>query len=226
MGENALAHTPLFHGIRADEIEQLLPCLGARWRDFSKGELILRAGDVTDELGIIVRGSANIVVNSYWGDSVIFGHIGPGEVFAESYAAIPGEELGVDVVAAEECQVCFLDMGKLLTTCERSCPFHHRLIHNMIQLSARKNLGLSRRMTHIAPKSIRKRLLSYLSQQALEQGSSHVTIPFSRQQLADYLGVDRSALSNELSKMRRDGLIDFRKSEFELHPRGSQPAVV
>ena len=161
-------------------------------------------------------GSVNILVNFYWGGSHIFGHVAAGQLFAETYAAIPGKELLVDVVAAEKCEVLFLNLDKLLTTCQSGCSFHNRIIHNLIRISAGKNLALSERMMHTAPKSIRERLLSYLSEQAVEHGSAHFSIPFSRQQLADYLGVDRSALSNELSKMQRDGLLSFRKSEFTL----------
>ena len=215
-----LTNTPLFHGLREQELSELLPCLSAREKRFQKGEIIFRAGDAVTEIGLVLSGSVNIVVNFYWGSSNIFGHIGKGEIFAENYAAVPGRELVCDAVAAEDAEILFLDMNKLLSTCAQSCGFHQRLIHNLVRISAQKNLSLSSRMMHIAPKSIRERLLSYLSEQAVENGSAHFTIPFSRQQLADYLGVDRSALSNELSKMRRDGLISYRKSEFTLNESG------
>ena len=217
MDTEVLANTPLFHGIRSHEITQLLPCLGMKHKHYDKDELILRAGDVTESFGIIEQGSANIVVNSYWGDSTIIGHVYQGEIFATAYAAIPDEELRVDVIAADSCSVVFFSMNKVLTSCNSACAPHHRLIQNMVRLSAKKNLSLTSRMLHIAPKSIRKRLLSYLSEQAQIHGSSSFEIPFSRQQLADYLGVDRSALSNELSKMQRDGIISYRKNRFTLH---------
>lgn len=213
-----LANTPLFHGIHPDEVAAMMGCLAARQRTYKRGETILRAGDTIHELGLIQQGSANIVVNHYWGGSTIFGHIERGDIFAENYAAIPGRELICDVVAAEDTCVLFLDMRNLLTTCGHACGFHNRLVQNLLRISASKNLGLSTRMMHTAPKSIRERLLSYLSEQAQQHGSPRFIIPFSRQELADYLSVDRSALSNELSKMRREGLIAFRKSEFELSP--------
>ena len=212
-----LAGTQLFHGIREDEVLQMLPCVGAREKKFKKGELVLRAGEAVHEVGLVVSGSVNIVANFYWGASSIFGHIAVGDMFAENYAAIPGRELLNDVVAAEDTEVVMLDMRKLLTTCSHACPFHQRTIDNLLRILAQKNLNLSRRMMHTAPKTIRGRLLSYLSEQASEAGSPHFTIPFSRQQLADYLGVDRSALSNELSKMAGEGLIDYRKNEFTLN---------
>ncbi|MBQ7670482.1 MAG: Crp/Fnr family transcriptional regulator [Clostridia bacterium] len=211
-----LANTSLFHGIREDEIKDLLSCLNAREKTYKKDETILRAGDTVSQIGLVEEGSVNIVVNFYWGNSNIFGHVEKGSIFAENYAAVPGKELICDVVAAEDARVVFLDMNKLESTCGKSCTFHNRLIHNLLKISAQKNLGLSSRMMHIAPKSLRERLLSYLSEQAMEHGSAHFTIPFDRQQLADYLGVDRSAMSNELSKMQKDGLIAYCKNEFTL----------
>lgn len=212
-----LANTPLFHGIKEDEIKEMLSCLNAREHSYRKDEVIFRAGSSVDEIGLILSGSVNIVVNFYWGSSHIFGHIGKGHVFAENYAAIPGKELICDIVSCEETEVLFLNMRNMLTTCQRGCAFHTRIIQNMLKISAQKNLNLSTRMMHTASKSLRERLLSYLSEQALEHGSTHFTIPFDRQQLADYLAVDRSAMSNELSKMQKDGLITYHRNEFTLN---------
>ena len=202
-----LSNTPLFHGISESEISELLSCLGAKERKYKKDEIIIRAGSSVSEIGLVESGSVNIVVNFYWGNSHIFGHVGKGQVFAENYAAIPGKET----------EVLFLSMRNMLTTCPRGCAFHARIIQNMLRISAQKNLNLSSRMMHTASKSLRERLLSYLSEQALEHRSSRFTIPFDRQQLADYLAVDRSAMSNELSKMQKDGLITYHKNEFTLN---------
>ena len=212
-----LANTQLFRGISESEIEELLLCLGAHERSFQKGDVIFRAGSPVDEFGLVLSGSVNIVVNLYWGNSIIFGHMGKGEVFAENYAAVPGKELLCDVVACEDTHVLFLKMQSVMTTCRMGCAYHNRIIQNMLRISAQKNLNMSSRMMHTASKSLRERLLSYLSEQALERGSAHFTIPFNRQQLADYLAVNRSAMSNELSKMQEEGLITFRKNEFILN---------
>ncbi|MCR4956831.1 MAG: Crp/Fnr family transcriptional regulator [Lachnospiraceae bacterium] len=217
MNYQFLTNTNLFHGIRDEEIQHILSCLGAREHAFSKNDIIFRAGDTVREIGLVEDGSVNIVVNFYWGNSHIFGHVEKGEVFAENYAAIPGKELLCDVVAAEDCKVLFLDFTNLLTTCQNGCNFHQHLIRNLLHISAKKSLNLSSRMMHTAPKSLRDRLLSYLSEQSMVHGSTHFTIPFNRQQLADYLGVDRSAMSGELSKMKKDGLITYKKSEFWLN---------
>ena len=212
-----LANTPLFHGVDENEVKDMLTCLGAREQKFKKDEIIFRAGDTVREIGLVESGSVNIVVNFYWGNSHIFGHVGPGQIFAETYALIPGKELLCDVVASENTEVLFLNVGRLTTTCGKGCAFHQNIIHNLLSISAQKNLNLSLRMMHTASKSLRGRLLSYLSEQATRHGSNHFTIPFDRQQLADYLAVDRSAMSSELSKMQKDGLISYHKNEFTLN---------
>lgn len=212
-----LANTQLFRGISESEIAELLLCLGAHERKFQKDDVIFRAGSPVDEFGLVLSGSVNIVVNLYWGNSIIFGHVGKGEVFAENYAAIPGKEPVCDVVACEDTHVLFLKMQSVMTTCRMGCAYHNRIIQNMLRISAQNNLNMSSRMMHTASKSLRERLLSYLSEQALERGSAHFTIPFNRQQLADYLAVNRSTMSNELSKMQEEGLITFRKNEFILN---------
>ena len=217
MEKTALQDTTLFRGISPEDADTLLSCLDAREKKFQKDEVILRSGDPVRELGLILSGSVNVVANFYRGSESIFGHFGRGEIFGENYAAVPGRGVIGDVVASEDSEIMFIDVNRLLTTCENGCAFHQRLIRDLLTISAQKNLTLSTRMMHIAPKSIRERLLSYLSEQAMEKGSRRFRIPFDRRQLASYLGVDRSAMSNELSKMRRDGLITYHKSDFTLN---------
>ncbi len=216
INETFLSSTPLFQNISAPEIHSLMSCTKAHEKHFAKDQTILQAGDRIHEVGLVMDGSANILVNFYWGDSRIFGHVEKGAIFAENYAAVPDKELLCDVVAAEDTTVLFMDLSEIMTTCGSSCTFHQRLIRNLLQIAATKSLELSSRMMHTAPKSLRERLLSYLSEQAQMQGDAHFTIPFNRQQLADYLGVDRSAMSAELSRMQKDGLITYHKSEFTL----------
>ncbi len=212
-----LSGTGLFQGIPPQEIQSLCACLGIYEKSYAKGAMIYRPGDVVSDVGLVTHGAVNIVMNSYWGVSSIFGHVEQGEVFGEAYAAIPGQELLCDVVACQDCTVLFVPMCRAMGLCQRGCPYHLRLIQNLVQISARKNLSLSNRMMHIAPRTIRERLLSYLSEQRMANGSSQFTIPFTRQQLSEYLGVDRSALSHELSKMQREGLLETRKKEFTLY---------
>jgi CRP-like cAMP-binding protein len=217
MNYNFLINTNLFHGIREEELSALLKCLNAREKSYRKNEIIYRAGDVVREIGLVETGSVNIVVNFYRGNSNIFGHVEKGKIFAENYAAIPGKELICDVVAAEDSEILFLDFSRFSATCSSACEFHQRVIRNLLRISAMKSLSLSHRMMHTAPKSMREKVLSYLSEQAMVNESTSFTIPFNRQQLADYLGVDRSALSAELSRMQKEGLITYKKNRFQLN---------
>jgi len=139
-----------------------------------------------------------------------------GEIFAEAYACMDDEPLLISVEVAEDTEVLMMDMHKILTICPSNCSHHHKLVENLLTILARKNLGLSRRMVYTASKSIRGRVLSYLSFLADKQGKKQVSIPFDRQEMADYLGVDRSALSAELSRMQKDGLIAYKKNHFTL----------
>lgn len=200
-----------------EKIKNALSCLNASEKEFKKGGIIYRAGDAVTEIGLVEEGSVNITVNFYCGTSNIFGHIAKGEIFAETYAAIPNKKLICDVVAAENSKILFIDINKLINGTCSSCGCHGIIIHNLLQISAEKNLKLSSRMLHTAPKTVRGRLLSYLTWQAAKNESREFHIPFTRQQLADYLGVDRSVLSTELSKMQRDGLINYRKNDIKLN---------
>ncbi|MEA5050108.1 MAG: Crp/Fnr family transcriptional regulator [Oscillospiraceae bacterium] len=216
MDYSFLSDTLLFRGTSREEIESMLGCLGASVKRYEKGQTILRAGEPATSMGLVLAGGAHIESDDVWGNRSILAHVGPGQLFAETYACIPGEALLVNVIAAEKSEVLFLQASRLLSTCGNACAYHNRLIANLLQICARKNLELSRRILHTGARSIRGRLLSYLSEQAKLTGSFEFSIPFNRQQLADYLGVDRSALSNELSKMRAEGLLRCEKNAFSL----------
>lgn len=212
-----LTKTPLFQGIAPKELEQMLGCLGASARQYGKGQTIYHVGETVEQMGVVVTGSVHVVQDDVWGNRSIWAQVGPGQVFAETYASLPGEVLNVGVEAVEETQVLFLDVGRVLQVCPGGCPFHSRLLRNLLQVMALKNLNLTRKISHITPRSIRDRMLAYLSNEAVRQGTMDFRIPFNRQQLADYLSVDRSALSAELSKMKREGLLDYQKNHFVLH---------
>ncbi len=212
-----LSGTELFRGIAPQNIQNLCACLGIYEKAYPKGATIYSVGDVAGDVGLVLSGAVNIVMQSYWGVSSIFGHMEKGQVFAEAYAAIPGKELLCDVIACEDSTILFLPMARAVAPCQKCCAAHLRLLQNLIQISATKNLHLSNRMMHIAPRTIRERLLSYLSAQMMANGSNHFTIPFTRQQLSEYLEVDRSALSHELSKMQQEGLLKTNKNEFILY---------
>jgi CRP-like cAMP-binding protein len=211
-----LTKTLLFRGTNETDAEAMLQCMGSYTKKYNKGEVIYQADEIIQSLGLVLDGSVNVESDDIWGNRSILSHVEAGQIFAETYACIPGKPLMVNVVAAEKAEVLFLNTSRLLETCPRSCAHHNKLIKNLLQISAQKNLELSRRILHTSSKSIRRRLLSYFSQQAIQSGSCQFTIPFNRQQLADYLGVDRSAMSNELSKMQADGLLSYKKNTFIL----------
>lgn len=216
MDYHFLSKTILFRGNSESEIKVMLDCLGGKKKCFSKDDVIYHAGDFVESVGMVLSGSVCIESDDIWGNKSILDHITPGQIFAETYACVPGEPLIVSVVAAEPCEILFLNMKRTLKTCPNTCAHHSKLIKNLLAVSAQKNLNLSRRIFHTSSKSIRGRLLSYLSFQATQNGSYEFTIPFNRQQLADYLSVDRSALSNELSKMQKDGLLAVNRNHFIL----------
>lgn len=217
MNFNFLAGTALFQGVSPSDLKSMLHCLEAEEKFYEKGSTILHAGNPVSFLGLVLSGRISVENDDPWGNKSILDSVGPGFVFAETYACIPGEPLMVNVVASEASAVLFLKAGRIFTTCPLACPHHHLLIRNLLAISAQKNLNLSRRIFHTSSKSIRGRLLSYLSFQASRNQSRDFTIPFNRQQLADYLSVDRSALSAELSKMQKEGLLTAAKNHFVLH---------
>lgn len=206
----------LFKGISVPEISAMIGCLGAAKRHFDKGEVVFRRGETIDSLGLVLDGRVRIERVDVWGNTSVIGQAGSGAVFAEVFAVLSDEPLGVDVVAAVPCELLFLNVGNALSPCSKGCPQHAKLAGNLISTIARKNLNLFEKIACQAPRTIRGKLLAYLSSQAQLAGSNEFDIPFNRQQLADYLGVDRSALSAELSRMRDDGLLETHRSHFVL----------
>ena len=216
MDIHLLAGTMLFQGIREHEIEAMLTCFSAEERTYGKDAYIYRAGDVTGRLGVVMEGAVNIIKDDVWGNRKIIENIGGGQIFGETYACLKGEPLMVDVQASERSRILFMDENRILTTCSSSCDFHNRLIRSLMYVLAGKNLMLTKKMDIITPKSLRERVMVYLSQESVKQGCRTVTVPFNRQQMADYLSVDRSALSAELSRMQRDGVISYEKNRFTI----------
>ena len=202
--------------MRDDYCDGLGDCLHAKEHAFQKGEIIFPEGVATEQIGVVLSGRVIIEMGDVWGNNSVLSSIGPGGVFAEAYACVPGEPLMVNVTAAEDTRALLLNIRRVLEPCANVCPRHVRLVRNLLTLCSEKNLQLSRRVLHTGPKSIRKRLLSYFSECIKRTGSYSFDIPYNRQQLADYLSVERSALSNELSLMQRDGLIRYEKNHFDV----------
>ena len=211
-----LKKTKLFSGIREDEISLLLSCLGARLYTYKKGEYVIREGEYLNDISILVEGKLHIQKDDYWGNRSILSEISVGETFGEAYVSPESSAMLNDVVALEDSSVIFFDVKRVLTTCSSACRFHAMIVENMFFAISDKNRKLVQKLGHISARTTRGKLISYLSEEAKKQRSSVFTIPFNRQQLADFLSVDRSAMSNELCKMRDEGLLKFDKNRFEL----------
>ena len=211
-----LKRTKLFSGVGEEDIASLLSCLGARKKEYKKGEYILREGEHISDIFILVDGKIHIQKDDYWGNRSILSVISVGEMFGEAYSSPESGALLNDIVAVEDSSVIFFDVKRILTTCSSACRFHNMIVQNMFFAISDKNRKLVQKLGHMSGRTTRAKLISYLSEKAKRQGSSTFTVPFNRQQLADYLCVDRSAMSNELCKMRDEGMIKFEKSRFEL----------
>ncbi|MDR2021913.1 MAG: Crp/Fnr family transcriptional regulator [Hungatella sp.] len=211
-----LKKSNLFSGVQPEEISAMLNCLSARIRHFKKEEFIIRSGDYIRSVGMLLSGSALIIQEDFWGKRTIISDVMPGTIFAETYACIPSIPIEMSVISDSECDVLFMDFNKILHVCTSACTFHTRLLQNFLSSIARRNLTLTKKMQHMSKKTIREKLLSYLSAESLKNNSSAFDIPFNRQQLADYLSIDRSALSNEMSKLQDEGILTYKKNRFTL----------
>lgn len=216
MDVSLIARSPLFAGATEQEVSAMLKCLDATSRHYWKGSYVFRMGEKVTSLGLVLSGGVRIETVDAWGNATVLSHAGPGAVFGEAYACAPDEPLLVNAVATQDSEILFLEAARIAKTCPSSCAHHSRIVMNLLSVIARKNVQFSRRSLHTAPKTIRGKVLAYLSSQASLAQSKEFTIPFNRQELADYLGVDRSSLSNELSKMQKEGLLVTDRSRFVL----------
>lgn len=211
-----LKKTRMFAGVSEEEISMMLSCLGARDRKYKKGEYVFREGEHINTIAVPVTGKLHIQSDDYWGKRTILGEVVAGGIFGEAYAASDGGAILNDVIAVEDSIVIFFDVKRVLTTCPSSCRFHSAVVQNMFFAVAEKNRMLVEKLSHMSKRSTREKLMSYLSEEAKKHNTPIFEIPFNRRQLADYLSVDRSAMSNELCKMRDDGLIEFDRNSFKL----------
>ncbi len=216
MNEAFLQKTMLFRGMSPEEIKQALSVMQAQEKKFQKGEAIMLSGNTTRRMGMVLEGSVTIESNDIWGNRTILSHVGKGQFFAETYALLKNEPLLVDVTANEDCEILFLRVDKMEQLNHSAEPLSLKYLANLLTISAHKNLTLSGRSFHTAPKSARGRVMAYLNSVSLQKHSREFDIPFDRQQLADYLNLERTALSKELGKMKKDGIISVRKNHFMI----------
>lgn len=194
----------------------MLSCLETREERFPKDTFLLRTGDTAESIGLVLSGSVLVVQEDIWGNRNILSKAGPGQTFAAAYACAPGSLLNVSVLAETPVTAMFLNVKRVLNVCPSACEHHSRIIRNLLGELAEKNLRFGEKLTHMGQRTTRAKLMSYFSAEAQRLGSYEFDIPFSRQQLADYLAVERSGLSLELGKMRSEGLLDFHKNHFIL----------
>lgn len=213
----SLKKNPLFNEVSEDEIIIMLDCLGAVKKSYGKNEYVLRSETQDEKMGIVLEGSVHIVKEDYWGNRTILSKAGPGELFGESFPWSESQPLPVSVIATEPSEIIFISYNRMTTTCTRACPYHTRLVGNMLHILVERNVQLTQKIDLLVQRTTREKLLSYLSAQAMLLNGNSFYIPFNRQELADYLAVERSAMSKELSRMKEEGLLDYKKNWFRLY---------
>ncbi|MBQ7760613.1 MAG: Crp/Fnr family transcriptional regulator [Clostridia bacterium] len=205
----------LFKDIDEDSLISMLSCINARIREYNKNELIFTEGSSADKIGIVLSGTVQVERVDYYGNRSILTSIKSSQIFGESFAC-SGKKFLVDIIATERCEVMLIDIHRAIHTCSNACDFHNKLIFNLLKAVANKNLILNKKIEATSKRTTKEKLLSYLSIVAKEEGRNSFTIPFDRQELADYLEVDRSGLSKEIGKLRAEGILESKGSYFKL----------
>ncbi len=213
---NLLSKSEIFRGIKEDEILTMLNCLSGKIRKYKKGEYIFTVGDRVSSVALILEGSVHIQKEDYWGNLSILNKMSEGDTFGEAYSVLSSNKAENNAVAVADSLILYLDLKKILTVCSSLCSFHNQLIMNTYTVLSAKNVSLTQKIGYLSQRTTREKLFSYLSDQSIKAKSTSFTIPFNRQQLADFLAVDRSAMCSELSKMQKDGIISYNKNNFIL----------
>ena len=213
--------SPLLHGISDKEWQEMQTVHCMRQTSYMKNAIIFHSGTVVSEIGIVISGNVHIESNDFQGSRSILSNVSVGQIFAETYA-LCREPMMVDVTAADNCEILFLNLNILTSDRYSKCSWQKKFMRNILHASVQKNLVLSNRIFCTTPKSARARIMTYLSHQSVREGSTTFQSPFNRQQMADYLNLDRSALSKELGRMRDEGILEFHKNQFTLKHINSQ----
>ena len=208
--------SPLFAGIETADMEGMLGCIGYHVKDYKKGEIIAFEEETINHVGVVLAGSVDMLKEDVWGNRTMLVRTYPQDVFGETFACGEDSLSVVTFAAAEDSKVLFLSFCRVMHTCTYACQFHQTLIENMVRLIARKNRELMRKVEVVSKKTLREKILAYLSIQSQAQGSSRFEIPLGRVEWAEYLCADRSALTRELAKMKDEGLISYNKNFFEI----------
>lgn len=206
----------LFAGIRREDMAGMLGCIGYHVRSYPKGEIIAFEAEIINHVGVVLKGNVDMLKEDLWGNRTMLVRMGKDEVFGETFACGEDALSMVTFAAAEDAQVLFLSFSRVMHTCTHACAFHQTLIENMVRIIARKNRELMRKVEVVSKRSLREKILAYLSIQAQQQNAKTFVVPLGRVELAEYLCADRSALTRELAKMREEGVIDFHRNTFKI----------
>ena len=209
-------NSPLFAGIKPEDRKPMLHCIGYHVSNYSKGEIVVFEGENLKHIGILLFGSVDMIKEDLWGNKTTLLRLRKNELFGETFACGEDNFSVVTFIVSEDARILFMPFSRVMHSCTMACEFHHRLIENMVKVIANKNRDLMRKVEVVSKRTIREKLLTYLSVQAQQQNSRYFEIPLGRVELAEYLCVDRSALTRELVKMKDDGLIDYDKNCFRI----------
>ena len=208
--------SPLFFGIGPEDMEGMLGCIGYHVRTFQKGEVIAFEEETINHVGVVMEGAVDMIKEDVWGNRTMLLRSYREDIFGETFACGEDSLSVVTFVAALDCKVLFLSFCRVMHTCTHACVFHQTLIENMVRIIARKNRELMRKVEVVSKRSLREKILAYLSIQSQTQGSNRFEVPLGRLEWAEYLCADRSALTRELAKMKEEGLIDYQRNLFEI----------
>lgn len=209
-------NTPLFSGIKNEDMGAMLSCTGYHISTYTKGQVIALENEQIRHVGIVLSGAVDMVKEDVWGNKTLLARIGKEELFGESFACCEDNQSLVTFTAPEDTKVLFIPFHRIMHTCSMACEFHHKLVENMVRIIAGKNRELMRKVEVVSRKTLRDKILAYLSHQSQRAEDRYFEIPLSRQELAEYLCADRTALSRELASMKNDGLIDYDKNMFRI----------
>lgn len=209
-------NSSLFDGISAEDRKAVLGCIGYHVESFRKGEIVAFEEENIRHIGIVLSGAVDMVKEDIWGNKTMLVRARKGEVFGETFACGDDNQSVVTFLVSEDAKILFMAFNRVMHTCTMACEFHHRLTENMVRIIANKNRDLMRKVEVVSKRTIREKLLAYLSIQAQAQQSRYIEIPLGRVELAEFLCVDRSALTRELAKMKDDGLIDYDRNCFRM----------
>lgn len=209
-------NTPLFGGIGEGDLETMLGCIGYHITAFHRGQTIAFEDEHIRHVGVVLSGAVDMIKEDLWGNRTMLLRLRREEVFGETFVCGDDSQSLVTFVVSEDARVLFLPFDRVMHSCTMACVFHHRLIENMVRIIAGKNRDLMRKVEVVSKRTLREKILAYLSIQAQTQNSRYFEIPLGRVEWAEYLCADRSALTRELAKMKAEGIIDYDKNCFRL----------